>query len=371
MSAKLAVDGGSPVRAEPFPRYVVPPPADDPDPLAAFEGELTQFVGGGRIAVASASLVEAYALAFEAIGLDDGEVVVPTLHGDPATEAVKAAGMTPVPGDIDPETVSLSPRGLARALGEATRAAVVVHAFGHPATMPELLGLAERGEVAIIEDVTEALGGEHRGEPVGSFGTAAVLGFGREHVLTGGEGAAGGAVLLEDAGAERARAVRSVPEEQSLRIALAELRAITASLQRRREAAWQLTEQLRGIRALAKMAHGRWVRHGYDRYVVRLRSQLWKRTAADTVAALTAEGITCEVAIGPSLHRDAKVRATMGEDDERLLDRDFAASSPLPGELIAIPLAGIEASSDVDHVAEALRKIADADAEAAERANAG
>ena len=371
MSARLAVDGGSPVRAEPFPRYLAPPPADDADPLAAFERELAQFVGGGRIAVACASLAEAYALAFEAVGLDGGELVVPTLRGEAATEAARAAGLTPVPGDVDPETVCLSPRGLARALGEATRAAVAVHAFGHPATMPELLRLAERGEVAIIEDVTDALGGTHRGEPVGSSGTAAVLGFGPEHLLTGGEGAAGGVVLLEQAAAEGARAACSVPEQQSLRIALAELRAAEASLQRRREAAWQLTEQLRGIRALAKMAHGRWVRHGYDRYVVRLRSQLWKRTAVETVAALTAEGITCEVAIGPSLHRDAEVRAGLGEDDERLLDRDFAASSQLPGELIAIPLAGIAASSDVDHIAEALRKIADADAEAAERANAG
>jgi dTDP-4-amino-4,6-dideoxygalactose transaminase len=371
MSAKLAIDGGSPVRAEPFPRYVAPPPADDADPLAAFECELTQFVGGGRTAVACASLAEAYTLAFEAIGIDGGELVVPSLHGEAATEAAKAAGLTPVPGDVDPETVCLSPRGLARALGETARSAVAVHAFGHPATMSELLRLAERAEATVIEDVTEALGGAHRGEPVGSFGTVAVLGFGPEHLLTGGDGAAGGVVLLDEAAAERARAGRGVPEEQALRIALAELRAAEASLQRRREAAWQLTEQLRGIRALAKMAHGRWVRHGYDRYVVRLRSQLWKRTAADTVAALTAEGITCAVAIGRSLHRDAEVLAGLGEDDERLFDRDFAASAQLPGELIAIPLAGIEASGDVDHVAEALRKIADADAEAAERANAG
>lgn len=371
MSAELAVDGGSPVRAEPFPRYAPPPPAEDSHPLDAFERELAQFFGGERVAVACASLPEAYALAFEALGLDGGELVVPTLHGEAAVEAATAASLTPVPGDVDPEAVSLSSRGLARALGEATRAAVVVHAFGHPAAMPELLRLAERAEAAIIEDVTEALGGAYRGAPTGSFGAASVLGFGAEHLLTGGDGGSGGAVLVEQAAAERVRAGRSAPDEQALRVALAELRAAEASLQRRREAAWQLTEQLRGLRALAKMAHGRWVRHGYDRYVVRLRSQLWKRSQAETVAALTAEGIPCAVAIGPSLHRDATLRARLGEDDERLLDRDFAASSQLPGELIAIPLAGIDASTDVDDIAEALRKIAATDAEESERASAG
>ena len=248
-----------------------------------------------------------------------------------------------------------------------------MHAFGHPAAMPELLRAAQREDVAIIEDVTEALGGAYRGAPAGSFGAAAVLGFGAEHLLTGGgaDGGGGGAVLVEPAAAERVRAARSAPEEQTLRIALAELRAAEGSLQRRREAAWQLTEQLRGVRSLAKMAHGRWVRHGYDRYVVRLRSQLWKRSTADTIAALTAEGIPCAVAVGPSLHRDAALRARLGDDDERLLDRDFAASSQLPGELIAIPLAGIDASRDVDDIAAALRKIADVDAGRAERADGG
>ncbi len=375
MSAALAVDGGPPVRVEPFPQYVPPAPADDPDALAAFERELAQFTGGGRVAVACASLAEAYALAFEACGLEEGELVVPALHGEAAAEAATAAALTPVPGDVDPESVSLSPRGLARALGGATRGAVVVHAFGHPAAMPELLRVARGAEVPVIEDVTEALGGACRGEPAGSFGAAAVLGFGTEHLLTGGgagdRAAAGGAVLVEPATAERVRVARLAPDEQTLRIALAELRAAERSLQGRREAAWQLTEQLRGVRALAKMAHGRWVRHGYDRYVVRLRSQLWKRSAAETIAALTAEGIPCAVAVGPSLHRDAALRARLGDDDERLLDRDFAASSQLPGELIAIPLAGIDASRDVDDIAAALRKIADVDAERAERADGG
>jgi hypothetical protein len=105
------------------------------------------------------------------------------------------------------------------------------------------------------------------------------------------------------------------------------------------------------------MRHGRWVRHGYDRYVVRLRSILWKRSLADTVEALRAEGIPCATALEPSLHGDVDVRAVLGEDDARLSEQHFAAASQLPGELIAIPL-GAATTTDMSDVGAALRKVA-------------
>ncbi|MEE8337411.1 MAG: DegT/DnrJ/EryC1/StrS family aminotransferase [Dehalococcoidia bacterium] len=367
MSDTLAIEGGSPVRSSPFPPYEAPAPAGDADVIEAFERALAVFCGGERVAIVCADGPSAFALAFEAAGFDGGEVVAPSLHGEAAARALLAAGLAAVPGAVDPETVNLSSRGFARAMGEGTRGMVVTHAFGHPATMEELLRLAENDGQAIVEDLSEALGGAYRGRPVGVFGAAAALTFGPGHLLTGGEGS-GGAVLVDAAQEARVRATRTQhggePDEATVRVALAELRQAQTSLQARRAAAWQLTEQLRGMRGLAKMPHGRWVMHGYDRYVVRLRSMLWQRGAPETVDALRAEGVSCELALGPSLHLDAEVRASLGEDDARLADEHFAATSELPGELIAIPLT-FQTSAEVDDVAEALRKVADANTQQA------
>ncbi len=143
-------------------------------------------------------------------------------------------------------------------------------------------------------------------------------------------------------------------------MALAELRALPATLEARRQLAWELTFNLRGMRAVVGMPHGRWVHHAYDRYVIRLRSLLWKRTLEDTVAAIRAEGVPCEVAIraegGPSLHLDAAVQREL-VGDERLDEAHFAAAARLPSELIAIPLHPNLTSKDMDEIAQVLRKV--------------
>ncbi|HJM90183.1 MAG TPA: DegT/DnrJ/EryC1/StrS family aminotransferase [Dehalococcoidia bacterium] len=371
MSDALAIDGGSPVRDTPYPQYVAPAAADDAAPIEAFEAELTAAYGGQRIAIACGGRLDALALALAAVRISEGEIVVPTLRGETAAEAVIAAGLTAVPGDVDPEAVNLSARGFARAKSEATKGVIVTHAFGHATTMTDIVRLTENESLAIIEDMSESLGASFAGNPVGGLGHAAAMGFGDGHILTGG-GATGGVVLVGEAVADEVRAARdaqaSALDPQAFAVAVSELRQSDHSLQVRREAAWQLTEQLRGIKGVQKMSHGRWIRHGYDSYVVRLRSMLWHRSIAETVAALQAEGIPCEQVLGPSLHRDPRIRQSLGDEDARLTDRDFATTAKLPEELIAIPLAGVEHPSDVGDIAAALRKIeAASEAEPTER----
>ncbi len=375
VSEPLAVDGGSAVRSAPFPAQEAPAPAEDGRPLEAFESELAAFVGGERVAIACASHADALRLAFRATALEDCEVVVPALRAEPVARALLAAGLVPVPAEVDPETANLAVTGLARATGERTRAVVVTHAFGHPAAMPELTALAGSGELAVIEDMSDALGASHRRVAAGGLGRVAALGFGAAHLLTGGEGGEGGAVIVDTEAAAEVRRWRDAaggePAEASLRVALSELRGAKEALTVRREAAWHLTYELRGVRGLAVMRHGRWIRHGYDRYVVRLRSMLWQRSLEETVEALRAEGIPCAPALGSSLHGDAAVRAALGEDDPRLGEQHFAAASQLPAALIAIPL-GAATTTDMNAVAGALRKVAAASVvgDGAERARA-
>jgi dTDP-4-amino-4,6-dideoxygalactose transaminase len=121
--------------------------------------------------------------------------------------------------------------------------------------------------------------------------------------------------------------------------------------------AWEITLALRRRRAITGMAHGRWVRHGYDRYVLRLRGLLWRRGIEETVAALRAEGIPCEPAFGRPLYLDERVREALGSEEVRLAPEAFAIAERLPQEWIAVPLSAAMRQREVDDLVAAVEKV--------------
>ena len=356
--AALALDGGTPVRTTPFPNRPVPAPATDAEPVSALEAEFAQFLGAdGAEAIAYRDSAVAFALALDALEVAEGEAVLPALNAAAATAAAREAGLTIVPAEVEAESVNLGPRGLARALSERTRVVIAGHAFGHPFAASELARVLEPAGVPLIEDASAALGGGYRGRPVGLLGSLALFAFGDSHPLPG----TGAMLVVPDAGlAARLRDARDHAhaslEEAGARTALGALRGADDELAARRQLAWELTFDLRGRKAISGMAHSRWVVHAYDRYVVCLRRLLWKRPLDESVAALRAEGIPSDPAIGPSLHLDAGLRAALG-DDTRLEDDGFPVARRLPNELIALPLHGGMTDLDIADIAVALAKL--------------
>ena len=355
--APLAIDGGEPVRSEPFPNRPLPPPAGEADPVAALEAEFAAYLDlDAAEAIACRDGAAAYALALEALGITEGEALIPALAST-AVEAARLAGLTIVPAEVEADSVNLGPCGLARALGDRTRVVIANHAFGHPFSAAELGRVLEPAGVPLIEDASAALGGAYRLQPAGLLGTLALFAFAAPHLLPG-EGAvlvttdAAFASHLRDA---RDRAAASIAQDAA-QAAIGALRTADEELTTRRQLAWELTFDLRGRKGLSGMAHSRWVMHGYDRYVVRLRSLLWKRPIEDSVAALQAEGIPCAAALRPSLHLDTEIRAALG-DDERLADDGFPVARRLPEELIALPLHGGMTDLDIADITVALRKL--------------
>ena len=358
----LAIDGGDPVRTEPLPRRAPVEPARGAQPVAALEREFAACLDLDAAHVIACSDAEAALRAALTLATEGGagrEVALPSLLDGPALDVTLELGKVPVPAEVAAETSAISARGLARAIGDETVAILVQHAFGHPSNMNELRRVAERGDISIVEDASTALGGRYRGAAAGTLGLIGMLAFGEHHLVTG--GGTGAVVVSRDpalAAAAREALEGSPIDEASARRALAEARRAPEDLDERRRLAWHLTYELRGARALSGMHHARWVRHGYDRYVVRLRGILWQRPLEDTLAALRAEGIPCEAACGSSLHLDERVRGALGPaDDPRLHEDHFPVSARLPGELIAIPLTGAETVNDMNDVAAALRKV--------------
>jgi perosamine synthetase len=120
---------------------------------------------------------------------------------------------TPVLVEIDPVTLNLDPAAVERAISPRTRAILAVHTFGIPAQTDTLKDFANRRQLALIEDASEAIGARFDGRIAGSFGDLAVLGFYPNKQITTGEG---GAVLAGNpAHAARLRRLRNQGRDSS------------------------------------------------------------------------------------------------------------------------------------------------------------
>jgi dTDP-4-amino-4,6-dideoxygalactose transaminase len=158
---------------------------------------------GRRYAVALSSGTAALHLALLELGAGpQAVVIVPTLTFAATANAVVYTGATPVFVDSDPHFGNLDPDLLEEALrslqreGEHVAAVVAVDLLGHCANYTEIEAICRNFGVPVLSDAAEALGASHAGRPAGSFGTAAVLSFnGNKVISTSG----GGALLTDDA----------------------------------------------------------------------------------------------------------------------------------------------------------------------------
>ncbi len=187
--------------------------------VAEFERDLAAYTGARHV-VAVASGTAALHAALVTVGVMPGdEVIVPSLTFAATAAAVVHAGAVPHFADSEYDTLGLDAAALRAYLWEHTvhrngrcvnrrtqrviRAMVPMHVFGAVAEMPALLAVAREFGLLVVEDAAEALGSTREGRHAGTWGTAGVLSFnGNKIITTGG----GGAILTDDAAiAARAR----------------------------------------------------------------------------------------------------------------------------------------------------------------------
>ena len=178
--------------------------------VAAFEEEFSARVVGGAHCVAVNSGTSAQHLAALAAGAGadrEAEVIVPSFTFAATANSVAIAGARPVFADIDPVTFTLDPASVEAAVTERTIAIEVVHLYGLPADMPEILDIARRHGLAVWEDCAQAHAAAIGDEPVGAFGAWGSFSFYPTKNMTSLEG---GMVSTADAGlARRVRLLRN------------------------------------------------------------------------------------------------------------------------------------------------------------------
>ena len=180
-------------------------------PVRDLEVALAEYVGVEH-AIACASGTDALLLSLKTLSLEPGDEVITTPFTFFATAgAIHNAGGRPVFVDIDPETFNLDVGQIESVITSRTRALVPVHLFGQMAPMEELLALATKHELAVIEDAAQAIGAKQQvGERrclAGELGTTGAFSFFPSKNL-GGWGD-GGMIVTQDAElADRLRKLR-------------------------------------------------------------------------------------------------------------------------------------------------------------------
>lgn len=153
-----------------------------------FEGVFSKYVGcPNALAVSNGTVALHLALVTLGIGPGD-EVIVPNLTFAASVNAVIYVGATPVLVDVDPTTLTIDPIMIKSAITSHTRAIIPVHLYGHAAPMDEIMSLAVKYKLLVVEDCAEALGSLYKGKHVGGFGDAAIFSFFGNKTITTGEG---------------------------------------------------------------------------------------------------------------------------------------------------------------------------------------
>src|SRR5690242_4802729 len=160
-----------------------------------FEEEMSKRVARKfGIAVCNGSLALDAAVAALRLGPGD-EVILPAFTIISCAAAVVRAGATPVLVDSDPVTWNMDVGQIESRITPRTKAIMVVHIYGLPVDMDDVLVLADKYGLKVIEDAAEAHGQTYWGKPCGSFGDVSTFSFyPNKHVTTG----EGGMIVTDD-----------------------------------------------------------------------------------------------------------------------------------------------------------------------------
>jgi dTDP-4-amino-4,6-dideoxygalactose transaminase len=337
-SSTLAIEGGTPVREQPF----APWPHFTRDEIKTVEsvlesGRVNYWTGehgrlfekeyaesiGAKYGIAVANGTVGLELALHAIGIGHGDEVVVTSRSFVASAScVAMRGAIPVFADVDADSQNLSAETIGRVLSENTRAIIVVHLAGWACDMDSISALAIRHGLKIIEDCAQAHGSTYKGRSVGSMGTINAFSFCQDKILTtAGEGGLvstndddlwSRAWSFKDHGKNYATVYKRAHSpgfrflhesigtnwrltEMQSALGRVLLRKLPERVARRRENAAILNSEFSKIPSLRITIPPKEVGHAYYKYYVYVRPETlkaeWSRDRI--MEAINAEGIPC------------------------------------------------------------------------------
>ncbi len=388
-----AIAGGTPVRSKPLPFFRAA--VDESDVAAVAETlrsgwltsgpkavELEKKLGaylGTAHTIAVSSCSEAMFLCMKALGVGPGdEVITSPITFASTVHAILHNGATPVLADIETSTFGVDPAAVERALSPRTKAVMPVHFGGQACRIDEIVAIAKKAGVPVVEDAAHSFGARVNGRQLGRFGLATTFSFYATKNLTSAEG---GAITTEDdALAQRLRLLGyhgmsrdswsrytdkgswyyevQIPgykcnlSDLHAALGLTQLAKIDALLERRRHVADGLARALAGASAieLPREHPGNW--HTWHLYVIRLRKDALRIDRDEFIKALRAENVGTSVHFIP-IYRHPFFRPYLRDG------QSFPVSDDYYDRCISLPIFPDMTDDDVRDVAEAVTRIAE------------
>jgi perosamine synthetase len=141
---------------------------------------------GARYAVAVNSGTAALHVALMAAGIGPGdEVIVPSFSFIATANCCLFVGARPVFAEVDEKTFNISPLDIEKKITPRTRAVIIVHLYGQPCDMAEIVALCQKHNLVLIEDACQAHGAEYKGRKAGSFGLGCFSFYPTKNMTTG------------------------------------------------------------------------------------------------------------------------------------------------------------------------------------------
>ena len=130
-------------------------------PVQEFASNLSKYLGVKHV-IPCANGTDALQIAMMALDLKPGdEVITPSFTFIATTEVIALLRLTPVFVEVDPKTFCMDPAALEKAITPRTKAIVPVHLYGHAAPMDEIMAIAKKHDLVVIEDNAQAIGGDY------------------------------------------------------------------------------------------------------------------------------------------------------------------------------------------------------------------
>lgn len=284
----LAIEGGTPVRVEAWPKRhlfgreelqvvqdLFTAAMETGDAIgyggpqeAAYEEAFAAFMGGGHADLVNSGTSAVY-VALGGLELEPaGEVVIPPITDPGGAMPVALLNLVPVVADAAPGTFNAGPQEIEAVLTPYTKAILVAHIAGEPADMDPILELAASRRLPVVEDCAQSHGALYKGRPVGALGTVGAFSTmsGKHHAT----GPQGGVVFTRDedlywrcrrfadrgkpfnseAGSNVRAGLNLNGNDLSAAIGRVQLERLPGTIARRRQFAGQVHERIAGLRAV-------------------------------------------------------------------------------------------------------------------------
>lgn len=178
--------------------------------IAAFEADLEKYNGPESCVAALSSGTAAIHLGLLLLDVQCGdEVICQSFTFSASANPILYQGATPIFIDSEPDTWNMCPKALEKAIidrivqGKKPKAIIAVHLYGMPFKVNEILAVASKYDIPILEDSAEALGSSYNGQKCGTFGSVGVFSFNGNKIIT----TSGGGAIVTKSKEQKEKAV--------------------------------------------------------------------------------------------------------------------------------------------------------------------